>query len=224
MSSRTLPKVGQVGQVGQEGQEGQEGQCSIIILDCMNNDDIKILKELIKLAKEYKTNFIKIFPWENTCYSYRDKQSIGEKVYIAIDLEVLEKLSDHIKSILNKLNTSYDNETLIELLKNYRPLICGWANVKFKVYNKYADLPAEKIAYIHELSTNRKFFKGIGKGIINEIEKEDIDFIDLINLDEDSYRFYTHLGFKIKDDGSNMLRKIKKKESLIGRLFSLTRK
>jgi hypothetical protein len=209
MSSRTLPKV---------------GQCSIIILDCMNNDDRIILKELIKLAEEYKTNFIKIFPWKNTCDSDDiSKQNIGEKVYIAIDLEVLEELSDHIKIILEKLNTSYDNEILIELLNNYRPLICGWANVNFKSYKKYADLPAEKIAYIYELSTNRNFFKGIGKGIINEIEKEDIDFIDLINLDEDSYSFYTHLGFKIKDDGSNMLRK-KKKKSLIGWLFSLTGK
>ena len=207
MSSRTLPKV---------------GQCSIIILDCMNNDDREILTELIKLAKEYKTNFIKIFPWENTCDSDISKQGIGEKVYIAIDLEVLEELFDHIKIILEELNTSYDNKNLIKLLNNYRPLICGWANVNFKSYKKYADLPAEKIAYIYELSTNRKFFKGIGKGIINEIEKEDIDFIDLINLDEDSYSFYTHLGFYIKDDGSNMLRK--KKQSLIGRLFSLTGK
>lgn len=210
MSSRTLPKV---------------GQCSIIILDCMNNDDRIILKELIKLAEEYKTNFIKIFPWKNTCDSDISKQSIGEKVYIAIDLEVLEELSGHIKSILEELNTSYHNEILIELLNmnKYRPLICGWANVNFKSYKKYADLPAEKIAYIYELSTNRNFFNGIGKGIINEIEREDIDFIDLINLDEDSYSFYTHLGFKIKDDGSNMLRK-KKKKSLIGWLFRLTGK
>ena len=212
MSSRTLPKV---------------GQCSIIILDCMNNDDRIILKELIKLAEEYKTNFIKIFPWKNTCDSDISKQSIGEKVYIAIDLKVLEQLSEHIKSILEELNTSYDNKILIKLLNNYhnyRPLICGWANVNFKSYKKYADLPPEKIAYIYELSTNREFFNGIGKGIINEIEKEDIDFIDLINLDEDSYSFYTHLGFKIKDDGSNMLRKKKKKKSLIGWLFSLMRK
>ena len=158
-------------------------QCTLLTLDCGNKRDAKIVAFLVGVATAQSSNFIKIYPWDGVC----DKDTIA---YVAIE-------HDETKPIMESLKSSPP------------PLICGWARVLFSKTSK--DVGGQRYAYIHEISTNRNKFKGIGSGIIDRIaQNKKIDFISLSSL-PDAVSFYEKIGFYYDKRSKEMYKIVKSK-------------
>jgi hypothetical protein len=158
-------------------------QCNLMILDCIY--DKNLIEQLKLLAQEQKSNFSRIYPWERKCKK-------GDKIFVAIDQNILKTIKKTLQ-ISNK------------------PLICGWASVSFMNTLNNRNKNNQKFVYINEISAsnNREKFKGIGTDIIKEIEKEDIDFIELTPLST-AVSFYEKIGFYQDKRISKMFKVIRK--------------
>ena len=159
-------------------------KCNLIVLDFIR-DNIDFILTLVWLADNQEDNFESIYPWDQFKNTSKNDfvYDANIKLYIAIDI----------------------NDDPTDFL--IYPTICGWANVsiyknidntiiKNLAKQKNILLEEQRLAYIEFITVRKTLMKsGIGKNIISEIAKEDIDFIELNSL-RNTVGFYKKLGFK----------------------------
>jgi hypothetical protein len=146
----------------------------------------RLIDYLTKHAIDQSGHFVKVYPWVSRC-------SAHQFLYIALQLPVGVPL-----------------ETCRE--RGLNILIHGWMSVSILKWP-----PARKngrtIAHINELSTRQHATKGVGKRLLEIMERQtksmDIDFIELLPLPEVK-PFYEKIGYKEGLD--NLMYKVLRRE------------